>query len=317
MSLLISIVVPVYNSEKYLSRCLDSLINQIYRDIEIICVNDGSTDNSSVILKRYQQQDSRIRIVNQDNQGLSVARNTGLQEAKGSFVYFCDSDDFVSTNTIGVLVEYQQKNNLDLVEGHTVLYTPDEIEYVKNLSSEIIEKNDIYKFYLSKYKKINAWNKLIRKEILIENTIAFIPNQISEDAIWMYLKLLKHCQKIGYCENNTYYYVKTNSGTITQKHTKKHYNSFFDIANLMLADDLFCSNVLKFKSSIIGDYIFLTVKELIMNFEKDELFEKKVIVRNLILHNKKYIHYCLFKRKFFLFLFIILPESIVRMFFRK
>ena len=93
----VSIIIPVYNAEKYLKRCLDSVLSQTLKDIEIICVNDGSTDNSIQILKEYG---SKIKVINQENQGLSVARNTGLKEAKGEFVAFLDSDDYYNKEYI-------------------------------------------------------------------------------------------------------------------------------------------------------------------------------------------------------------------------
>ena len=92
---MISIIVPVYNAAPYLPQCLDSLVNQTYRDIEIICVNDGSTDNSLDILKAYAERDSRILVIHQENQGLSDARNKGLKNARGEWVMFVDSDDWI------------------------------------------------------------------------------------------------------------------------------------------------------------------------------------------------------------------------------
>ena len=92
---LVSIVIPVFNVEKYLSECLDSVISQNYDNLEIICVNDGSTDNSYRILERYQKGDQRIVLINQNNLGLAAARNTGLRFANGSFVMFVDSDDWI------------------------------------------------------------------------------------------------------------------------------------------------------------------------------------------------------------------------------
>ena len=92
---MISVIVPVYNVENYLGKCLDSLINQTYKDIEIICINDGSTDNSLNILREYEQMDSRIIIIDQKNGGLSNARNIGLKEAAGEYIMFVDSDDWI------------------------------------------------------------------------------------------------------------------------------------------------------------------------------------------------------------------------------
>ncbi len=92
---MISVIVPVYNVEKYLSKCLDSIINQTYQNLEIICVDDGSTDSSPMILEEYAKKDSRIKIITRQNGGLSAARNTGVKNATGEFVSFVDSDDWI------------------------------------------------------------------------------------------------------------------------------------------------------------------------------------------------------------------------------
>ena len=109
---LVSIIVAVYNVEKYLKKCLDSIIKQSYRNIEIICVNDGSTDSSLKICEEYQEQDSRIIIITQKNQGLSAARNTGIKNSKGEFIAFIDSDDWVDPQFIELLLKECKDNNV-------------------------------------------------------------------------------------------------------------------------------------------------------------------------------------------------------------
>ena len=99
----VSVIIPVYNVEKYLSECLDSVVNQTLQDIEIICVNDGSTDNSLEILKEYAEKDSRLRIINLRNSGVSVARNIGIFAALADFIMFVDADDSIETTTVSIL----------------------------------------------------------------------------------------------------------------------------------------------------------------------------------------------------------------------
>ena len=123
----ISIIVPCYNVEKYLEKCLDSLINQTLRDIEIICVNDGSNDLTPDILKRYAASDKRIQIINRENGGLSAARNTGLVHAQGEFVAYVDSDDWVDLNFYEKLYNSAKKYNAEIAVGS--IYRPDEKDY--------------------------------------------------------------------------------------------------------------------------------------------------------------------------------------------
>ena len=115
---LLSVIIPVYNVEPYLEQCLDSVINQTYKNLEIICINDGSSDNSLKILEKYQKKDSRIKLINQKNKGLSEARNAGLDVAKGEYIAFVDSDDYLELNAYkeAMKVMLQDKNPLILYD---------------------------------------------------------------------------------------------------------------------------------------------------------------------------------------------------------
>lgn len=112
---LISIIMPVYNTEAYLDMAIQSILEQTQEDFELIIVNDGSTDGSPAIVSKWQRQDHRIQIVAQDNQGLSAARNTGLRHAVGEFIYFMDSDDYLRPDALSACVRYAQDSALDLV----------------------------------------------------------------------------------------------------------------------------------------------------------------------------------------------------------
>lgn len=141
----VSVIVPVYNVERYLRACLDSLIHQTLREIEIICVDDGSTDESLSILQNYKEKDDRITILHQENLGQSSARNRGLDLAKGRYVYFCDSDDYLCSDALEVCYKTALKYDLDVlrfgynefVDGKADLLTPKECFTVSNVISGI------------------------------------------------------------------------------------------------------------------------------------------------------------------------------------
>lgn len=114
----VSVIVPVYNVEKYLERCIESLINQTFDDIEIIALNNGSTDKSLDILNYYAHKDKRIRVINNKNIGVSKSRNIGIEEAKGEYIVFVDSDDWIDSNMIYILYDTISDNNCDLVSVH-------------------------------------------------------------------------------------------------------------------------------------------------------------------------------------------------------
>ena len=120
MNDLVSIIVPIYNEEKYLGHCLESLLDQSYENLEIICVNDGSTDNSLEILNEYSKRDFRVKLFVQPNQGLSISRNNGLSKANGEYVLFVDCDDWIERDTIKLLYENAQMNDSEVVLYNSV-----------------------------------------------------------------------------------------------------------------------------------------------------------------------------------------------------
>lgn len=175
----ISVIIPVYNVEKYLAECLTSVVNQTFKDIEIICVNDGSTDNSPKILEEFAQKDSRIKIINQENQGLSAARNTGLDVATGEYVSFIDSDNFVRTD---LYADIQKLLPAELIcfnakifpisEKYRTLqnYTQCQFDGEQPMEEKLILKTNIH-----------VWNKVFRTSIIKENNIRFPKGLYFED----------------------------------------------------------------------------------------------------------------------------------------
>ena len=118
----VSIIVPVYNAEPYLKRCLDSLLKQTFSNIEILLINDGSTDNSERIIKEYVKKDKRVHFINQKHKGVSSARNEGLKKSTGNFITLVDADDFVEKNYVEILLENQRKGNHDVVLSYHIEY---------------------------------------------------------------------------------------------------------------------------------------------------------------------------------------------------
>ncbi|MBU5485766.1 glycosyltransferase [Clostridium sp. MSJ-11] len=185
----ISIIVPVYNVEKYLKECIDSLLDQDFKgQYEIVCVNDGSTDNSLEILKEYENINDKIVLVNQKNKGLSGARNAGFKNSKGKYVMFLDSDDYLKNNKVlSLIYDEIEKNNLDFViadfeydyEDKTKNYRKKRSESIKNKVMNGIEFYDLG----IKTKSIMSvvWNKLYRKDFLEQKNLHFYEGIIYED----------------------------------------------------------------------------------------------------------------------------------------
>ena len=206
---MISIIVPVYNVEEYLEECLTSIQHQTFTDIEVILVNDGSTDRSKEICERFCQQDSRFKLINQSNQGASVARNRGVKESIGEYIMFVDSDDVVKENIVEVLLSYM-KADVDLVECNL---TQNKEELQKNKPIRVVfegkSPESLVKCIAFKEVKFCAFTKLYRRELV--EKVPFLEGVIYED-VYTGMNYLKYIRKMVAVDLKGYYYrVRPNS----------------------------------------------------------------------------------------------------------
>lgn len=222
----ISIIVPVYNVEKYLSRCLDSLLNQTLIDIEIICVNDGSTDESLKILESYAEKDNRIKIVNKENGGLSSARNEGLKYVTSDYVGFVDSDDWIEPDTYELALSAVQKNNVDFVSWGAKIVLDDDIkEETPSIASarnyhnlKLIGYHNVTDSVLTKT-SVTVWNKLFKMQIIRDNNLIF-PNGLIYEDNEFFLKYAIYCQNAYYIDKYLYNYLQRTNSIIGKMCTK-------------------------------------------------------------------------------------------------
>ena len=217
----ISIIVPVYNTEKYLAQCLESLINQTLREIEIICVNDGSKDKSLSILKTYRRKDSRIKIINQKNAGVGKSRNNAIKIAKGEFIGFTDGDDWVDKDFFENLYNTAIKYNCEIASGD--FYRQGKFLKSKKLKYKKTEAvfepaEKIKNAFIPKYNYV--WNKIYKREAI--QNIHFPENCYYEDMRW----LVKIIDKLkGFVTvPDTYYHYRKNDGSIVTQKSLKHMN---------------------------------------------------------------------------------------------
>ena len=224
MSKKISVIVPVYNVEQYLERCLTSLVNQTYSNLEIIIVNDGTRDGSVAIAEKFAQTDSRIRIIHQENAGLSEARNTGLKYITGDYVAFLDSDDWLEEDAYACMLSLLEENEADICVGainRTAVFKP--FSQKKALKAEVLTQ----KAYAKKYFKIGSqtieyyvWNKLYKRQV-VEN-ITYPKGFYAEDVPTTFRYILKS-QKIVVTDKVVYHYFINNQG-LTSRFSKKHFD---------------------------------------------------------------------------------------------
>ncbi len=178
----LSVIIPIYNNEQYLKECLDSICNQTLSDIEIICVNDGSEDNSLQIIEEYKQKDNRIILINQDNMGQSSARNNGLKIATGEYIGFVDSDDYIDQDFYEKLYNSAKQNNLDMAVAGIVRFKGIRRRYMLNFSDEIIEKNLNKKMELCKIpRQCYVVNKIYKRDVLLAHNLFFKEGVYYED----------------------------------------------------------------------------------------------------------------------------------------
>lgn len=220
----ISVIIPVYNVEKYLSKCIDSVISQTFKDLEIILIDDGSKDNCSIICDEYSKIDSRIKVIHKKNGGLSSARNAGLKEATGKYIGFVDSDDWIESSMYETLYNIMEEYKSDIVQCR---FLKTENENADRLLLNSSEKNieiinniqALNNLYNDRYvETVVVWNKLYRKN-LFENLI-FPENKIHEDEFIIH-KLLYKSEKVILCDQIMYYYRKTDKSIINSGFSEK------------------------------------------------------------------------------------------------
>lgn len=215
---LISIIVPVYNGEAYLDKCLSSILKEKEVSIEVLCINDGSTDGSLGILKRYSQVDSRVKVISQPNGGLSAARNTGLSHASGEWICFVDCDDYVSEDTFKILQGVIDENKVDVVisavrveyEGSLETKEFDDV-YFSLDKSGLCKSND----ELLKILPVIACSKLYRKEIIKCHSLMFPEGCIFEDNYWFWC-YFSHVENIYLISDRLYIY-RRHDGSIMSR----------------------------------------------------------------------------------------------------
>lgn len=203
---IISVIVPVYNGKEYLEECIESILNQIYKDIELLLIDDGSKDNSLEICKAWADKDDRIRVIHQENMGVSAARNRGLKEARGNYIAFIDSDDIIDRNYLQFLYNTAKKNNCKISTCKRCRFIDDSaIEYVKDTEPEefcsVLSKEEAVKVAL----KIGGFlgsctNKLFSTSILVDenkNPLVFDENIYFGEDILFFLSGTYEFRQLG------------------------------------------------------------------------------------------------------------------------
>lgn len=230
----VSVVIPAYNVEKYIKQCLDSVINQTLKDIEIICINDGSKDNTLAILKEFAQKDSRIKLIDKVNEGISVARNQGMELARGEYISFIDSDDWIDENYLENLYNTAKKYDSDVACSSIIRVTGNhkrkKLLYTKEeYSNDKDKKNELTNVPICNY----VWNKIYRREKLLKSCVKFPCGRVYEDVIWS-IQVIYYMDSVVTVPSASYYYRK-NPTSIGSTKSEKNAKDFAISEKEMLA----------------------------------------------------------------------------------
>lgn len=282
----VSIIVPVYNVEKYLRQCLDSAVGQTLKGIEIIAVNDGSTDGSLYILQEYKKKYNNFFIINQKNKGLSAARNSGLSNAKGKYVYFLDSDDYIDKSLCEICYTECEKDKLDSITFDAeVFYDNDEL--IKNnkfnynrkgkVPSNVMMGLQFYELLLRrKSYKSSVWLFFYKRDFLIKNDIKFYPNILHEDEMFT-SKILFYCNKIKYISNALFFRRVRENSIMTSSKSIKNALGYYTVA-----EELQKLYKYKIKSNIIKKHInnfYVTAFDIAFDLRDNS--DSKILIKDI------------------------------------
>ena len=221
MEVKISIIIPIFNAQRHLEKCLWSILNQSFQNFEVICIDDGSNDNSFGILNEFQKKDDRFYIYKQNHQGASIARNLGIKKAKGEYIQFLDSDDYFEKDLLNNMYDYAKKYNADLVvcsskkidENNNIIESLSptfpinkQITPFKKVFNKKDFKDDIFSLFSTV-----VWNKLIKKTLLIDNSIEFPPLKIYEDISFVHSLVICADKIVAFDEDLINYRCHTKS----------------------------------------------------------------------------------------------------------
>ena len=237
----LSIIIPVYNIEPYISKCLDSILKQSFMDFEVICVNDGSKDNSLSILQEFKNKDDRIIVIDKKNEGSGVARNAALDIAQGEYVYFVDGDDWLEEDALEKMIKKADELQTDILifgglsyyenKGQNGGYSVNKLpkKYLNKVFSAQDIKSDVFKF------PSTAWTKLYRRDFLKKNDIKFQLIKAGQDQLPFFHSMIT-AERIALFPENLYCYRKNRKGAVTAAKKKKNFSPilvFYAIEELL------------------------------------------------------------------------------------
>ena len=287
---MVSIIIPIFNVEDYLEECIESVLNQTYDNYEVILVNDGSTDRSGEISKKYSEKFNNIYLINQDNKGVAEARNIGIKHSRGEYLYFLDSDDMIQNNMLEVCMNKFKENDIDIVFLGYMLFEGNKI-LEKNLmkSDKCILTGKEFLKYSSKMmlgRNFQMWDYVFKKELWIKNNISFKKGLIFEDT-HAYIDIFMKNVNVAIIDEYLYLY-RNRKESITRKKSYSKY--YLDCMNAVINNYYSYINEDEELNEVILQYIKIFYNEKYRILLKlDEFTEELIIeeIRDIIIKSKK------------------------------
>lgn len=290
----VSIIVPVYNTEKYLRRCIDSILTQTYQNFELLLIDDGSKDSSGAICDEYARNDERIRVIHRANSGVSVTRNIGIQEAKGDYISFVDSDDYIAVNMIETLVVRANKYYSDIVMCKYFIEKTGKTSCVSMDYDEVYDgadrvKNGLLYLYYTDYHSglYSLWNKLIKKSVYSTNNILFDSSLKRGEDAWFIFQCLKHCKRVDFIPEAYYYYYQNESSVMHTLYDDQ-YEKWVDMRRRLIAENKQLGFDIDY-DLFYKDFLYKTImycRSLVQNNRLDE--EKRIISDEFLIRASKH-----------------------------
>ncbi|QQO62348.1 glycosyltransferase [Providencia manganoxydans] len=269
---IVSIIIPIYNVEKYLSLCIESIIEQTYSNLEIILINDGSPDNSSNIINNYASKDKRIKSIHINNKGVSAARNLGLDIATGEYIVFVDADDYLSIDFVSYMLDIFNKTQCDFAMSKNCFKVPGDKIQIKN--DNVIKISSHEASTLLMYPDvvdIGCWNKMFSTRFLLKNKIKFPENFYMGEGLNFIILAAQQSKCVGVGNKKVYYYRKDNmTSATTVLNVKKYINALYAIDNIEKNSTIVSS---EFKKALmLHKYltIFATIRAILIKNKKNE-----------------------------------------------
>jgi glycosyltransferase involved in cell wall biosynthesis len=293
---LISVIVPVYNVEKYLEKCVNSIINQTYNNLEIILVDDGSKDNSGKLCDEFSKKDFRIKVIHKENGGLSDARNAGLEVASGEYISFIDSDDFIDLDFYEYLYLLQKENNADIAECNFIKVYEEKIdtfEFPRKKEEAILKTDGVGALFLFmsdddeiSTNSVVVWNKLYKKKLF--DNIRFPVGKTHEDQFTTY-KILAEAKSFVTSNQIKYGYFQRTNSIVNKKFNKKRFDTFEAFDKFLEYYDFMGYD--EFKEKILRRYIKTAINfvPLLSTSDEAEKMELKESLRDIFENKYNYI----------------------------